>query len=364
MNDRASPLLEPFRIGALELRNRVVMAPMSRYFCPDGVPTEAVATYYERRARHGVGLIITEGTYIGHPSAASYEGVPNFHGAGLDGWAMVRERVHAAGGRIFPQLWHTGSFRRPGDGPDPAVPAFGPSENLNAYAKTTEPTKAMTEADIAAVIDAYAQAAADAQRLGFDGVELHGAHGYLIDEFLWATTNRRSDGYGGDLVGRTRFGVEVVKAVRRRVGPDFPVSLRFSQWKQQDYAARLAETPDELRRLLEPFAEAGVSLFHASTRRYWEPAFDGSPLTLAGWVKRLTGRPALAVGSVGLDQAGLKSAAPASIDALEACLDRGEFDLIAVGRALLADPHWLEKIRDGRWSEASGYDKALLERLY
>src|SRR5690606_5706165 len=164
----AEGLFRPVRLGPLTLKNRIAMAPMSRYLCPDGVPHEGVAAYYRRRAENGVALIVTEGTYIGHPTAASYEGVPFFAGDALAGWAKVREAVHAAGGRIFPQLWHTGSFRQSSMPPVRGVPGLGPSENLNAFTGHPEPTRAMTEADIAEVVDAYAQAAADAQRLGFD----------------------------------------------------------------------------------------------------------------------------------------------------------------------------------------------------
>lgn len=136
------------------------------------------------------------------------------------------------------------------------------------------------------MIAAFAQAADDAKRIGFDGIELHGAHGYLIDQFFWGKTNRRTDRYGGDLVDRTRFAVEIVKACRRAVGPDYPIALRFSQWKSSDYTAKLAETPDELARFLAPLANAGVDIFHCSTRRCWESEFIGSDLNLAGWTKK------------------------------------------------------------------------------
>ena len=236
-------LFRPFHSGALSLQSRIAMAPMSRYLCPEGRPHAAVARYYARRAEHGVGLIITEGTYIGHPSAASYDGVPYFAGDALAGWRNVRAAVHAAGGRIFPQLWHTGSFRRRGMAPDPATPGFSPSAIVNSASGSDEPAHAMSDRDIADIIASYADAAAAAQELGFDGVEIHAAHGYLIDEFFWATSNRRSDRYNGDVGERTRFAVEIIEAVRRRVGAEFPISLRFSQWKQQDYTAKLAETP-------------------------------------------------------------------------------------------------------------------------
>ena len=358
-------LFRPLRLGSLELRNRIAMAPMSRYLCPDDVPHQGVVDYYRRRAEAQVGLIITEGTYIGHPSAASYAGVPHFHGEALAGWARVRQAVHEAGGRIFPQLWHTGSFRQSWMGPVKGVPGFGPSENLNAFTSHPEPTRAMTERDIEEVIAAYAQAAADARSLGFDGVELHGAHGYLIDEFFWDQTNRRTDRWGGDRRGRTRFAVEILKAIRRRVGPDFPVSFRWSLWKQQDYRATLADTPDELAEILEPLVDAGVSLLHTSTRRFWSPGFpDEGDLTLAGWTKKLTGLPVIMVGGAGLDRAGIDVVTQvASLDVLEKPLERDEFDILAVGRALLADAEWARKVGEGRIADCRPYSRDLLDSL-
>ena len=377
----ASPLFRPLVAGPLALANRIVMAPMSRYLCPDEVPHQGMVDYYARRARFGVGLIISEATYIPHPSAHSYEAVPRFYGAdALAGWKQVVDAVHAAGGRMFPQLWHTGSFREIGMKPEPATPGFGPSENLNTFENTTHVTKPMTEEDIADVVAAYAAAARSARRLGFDGVELHGAHGYLIDSFFWHETNRRTDRWGGDIVARTRFGAEVVKAIRREVGGGFPISFRWSQFKQQDYRARLADTPAELERFFAPLVDAGVSMFHASARRYWEAAFrDVSDLTLAGWTKKLTGLPVIAVGSVGLggvaatakkNPTETSSATIAFADAeldgvenVERLLEREEFDLIAIGRAVLADPEWATKVREGRLDERRAFEKSQLESL-
>jgi 2,4-dienoyl-CoA reductase-like NADH-dependent reductase (Old Yellow Enzyme family) len=381
--DDKGPLFRPLTIGPLTLKNRIAMAPMSRYFCPDEIPHDDMVQYYARRARGGVGLIITEATYIGHPSAHSYENVPRFYGeASLAGWKRVADAVHAEGGKIMPQLWHTGSFREIGMAPDRDVPGFGPSENLNAFENTAHLTKPMTETDIADVIAAYAVAAANAQKLGFDGVELHAAHGYLIDTFFWHETNRRDDPWGGaTLAARARFGVEVVKAIRAAVGPDFPLSFRWSQFKQQDYRAKLAQTPQELETLLGPLSDAGVTLFHASTRRFWEPGFkDLSERSLAGWTRDITGKPVVAVGSVGL--AGVASTAKTApgqinsdtvsfadagldgVERVEALMEAGEFDIIAVGRALLADPDWADKVRDGRMDERIPFEKALLARLY
>ncbi|WP_033322397.1 NADH:flavin oxidoreductase [Streptomyces yerevanensis] len=363
----AQVLSRPVALNGLTVPNRIAMAPMTREFSPGGVPGEDVASYYARRAAAGVGLIVTEGTYVGHESAGKSDGIPRFHGdEQLAGWAKVAEAVHAAGGTIVPQLWHIGMVRSAGEPPYADAPAVGPS---GIRLDGTEGTgKAMTQADLDDVVAAFAEAAAAAERIGFDGVELHGAHGYLIDQFLWSGTNRRADEYGGDLVSRTKFAAEIVAAVREAVSPSFPVIFRYSQWKQEAYHARLAESPSELEALLTPLASAGVDAFHASTRRYWHPEFDGSDLNLAGWTKKLTGKPTITVGSVGLNGDFIKAfvgegAAVKGIDDLLDRLENEEFDLVAVGRALLQDPEWAAKVLEGRFGELGAYDPASLRTL-
>jgi 2,4-dienoyl-CoA reductase-like NADH-dependent reductase (Old Yellow Enzyme family) len=227
----------------------------------------------------------------------------------------------------------------------------------------------MSQSDIDAVIAAFAQGARDAQELGFDGVELHGAHGYLIDQFFWEGTNRRSDRYGGDLVSRTRFAVEIIQAVRKHVGPDFPLVLRWSQWKLHDFEAKLARTPQELERLLRPLADAGVDSFHCSTRRFWEPEFAGSDLNLAGWTKKLTAKPVITVGSVTLNEDLMTSfgttstASVTGINNLLERLDREEFDLVAIGRSLIVNPTWPEIVRRGALNELLPFNREVLGEL-
>ncbi|MER7198817.1 12-oxophytodienoate reductase [Streptomyces sp. CB01635] len=375
MTDAASPdsraaeiLSRPIALNGLKVPNRIAMAPMTRMFSPNGIPGEDVRSYYSRRAAAGVGLIVTEGTYVGHDSAGESDRVPRFHGEEqLAGWAKVAEDVHAAGGTIVPQLWHIGMVRQQGKPPFAEAPAVGPS---GLRIDGTEGTgKAMTQGDLDDVIGAFAQAAKDAERIGFDGVEVHGAHGYLLDQFLWAGTNRRTDGYGGDAVARTKFAAEIVAAIRENVSPGFPVIFRYSQWKQEAYEARLAETPEELEAILNPLTAAGVDAFHASTRRYWNPEFDGSDLNLAGWTKKVTGKPTITVGSVGLDGDFIRAfmgegSAVKGIDDLLDRLERDEFDMVAIGRALLQDPEWAAKVLAGRFDELTPYDaEAALKTL-
>jgi 2,4-dienoyl-CoA reductase-like NADH-dependent reductase (Old Yellow Enzyme family) len=228
----------------------------------------------------------------------------------------------------------------------------------------------MTQRDIDDVIASFAQAAADAQRLGFDGIELHGAHGYLIDNFLWRRTNQRTDSYGGDPASRARFATEIVEAVRATVTPGFPIFFRLSQWKADHYQARIADTPAELEQIVAPLADASVDAFHASTRHYWLPEFADCPLNLAGWTKKLTGKPTVTVGSVGLDkefsgpQGVTTQADVAGIDLLLDRLERDEFDLVAIGRALLADPKWATKVLNGQIEHAVPYDASILQILH
>ena len=371
-----NPLFDPIELGPLSLRNRIVMAPMTRTFSPGNVPNDLNIAYYARRAENEVGLIITEGTTVGHKAANGYPRVPFMHGEkSLAGWKKVVDAVHAKGGKIAPQLWHVGSVRKEGVEPDKTVPGYSPS---GLFKPGKENGIAMSQQDINDVVEAFAQAAADAKDIGFDAVEVHGAHGYLIDQFFWDGTNQRDDSYGGDLAARTKFAVEIVEAIRARVGKEFPIIFRFSQWKQQDYDARLANTPEELKAFLTPLVDAGVDIFHCSTRRYWEKEFEdaveGSDLNLAGWTKKLTGKPVITVGSVGLNtsfvgaehgmemsaQAGVEQA---SINQLSDRVGEGEFELVAVGRALLQDPEWVIKVRENRLDELQDYSKESLMEL-
>ncbi|MCI1823358.1 MAG: NADH:flavin oxidoreductase [Megasphaera sp.] len=363
-------LFQPITIGKLDLSNRIVMAPMTRGFSPDGIPDSNVAAYYRRRAENEVGLIITEGTLINHPAAAEGLGRPNFYGKhALAGWAKVVEEVHKVDGKIIPQLWHVGMARQiQGQNPNPEALPIGPSGiDVISGKKVTQP---MTRDEIHGIVDAFGEAANQAKRLGFDGIEIHGAHGYLIDQFFWARTNQRKDEYGGDLAARTRFAIEIIKACRSAVGNDFPIIFRFSQWKMGHYHEKMANNPEELASFLTPLSDAGIDIFHASTRRYWEPEFMNSPLNLAGWAKKLTGKPTISVGSVGLDTNVVdfftegKGANHSSLTPLLEKLTHNEFDLVAVGRALLADPSWAVKVHHHRESELISFTKAAMKTLF
>lgn len=360
-------LFQPFSFKGLKLPNRIVMAPMTRGFSPDGYPTKDVADYYAKRAAAEVGLIISEGTGIARPASLNGANFPRFHGEHeLAGWKQVIDAVHAAGGLMIPQLWHVGAVPPP-YGDDLPADLFESPSSLNSPDQPFG--KTMTDTDIADTIAAFASAAADAKRLGFDAVELHGAHGYLIDQFFWMGTNHRTDRFGGVTIAeRGRFAVEIIQAVRAAVGSDFPIVLRLSQWKQQDYTARLANTPAEMEEWLQPLVDAGADILHCSQRRFWEPEFDECDLNFAGWAKKLTGVPTITVGSVGLsgDFMGAfsgEASQPASLGELLRRLERGDFDLVAVGRALLQDPQWAVKIHQDRTAALMNFNPSALAML-
>jgi 2,4-dienoyl-CoA reductase-like NADH-dependent reductase (Old Yellow Enzyme family) len=375
-----SPLFEPLTIRAVTLRNRVVMSPMTRFFSPGGVPTDDVAAYYARRAAGGAGLIITEGVAINDPAAVDNENIPVMYGdAARTAWRNVVDRVHEAGGIIFPQLWHMGPMLKRGVGPRPDVEprrpsgVWGPIGSHVVWGIDSEQLRLarvvgheMSHEDIREVLSAYAEAARMAKEVGFDGIAIHGAHGYLPDAFLWSGTNLRQDEYGRDIDGRSLFVRQLVAAIRATIGEELPIMLRFSQWKQQDYMAKIANTPYELEKLLLPISAAGVDIFDASTRRFSEAEFAGSSLNLAGWTQRITGKPTMTVGSIGLNKdlyQGFQEGDVGLVD-LKPVIDRfnrGEFSLIGVGRAMLSNPDFALRVR--RNEKLRPYDEKFVMQL-
>jgi len=360
-------LFRPFSLKSLNIKNRIVMAPMTRSFSPGGVPTDAVAAYYSKRAAGDVGLILSEGTVINRPSSSADPNIPHFYGTeALAGWKNVIDGVHQSGGQMGPQIWHQGIMENHASGWLPSTPFEGASSSNKPGFENGVP---MTDAAIADTIAAFGQAAADAKALGFDTAEIHGAHQYLIDQFFWDATNNRTDIFGGKtLAERTRFAVEVIKEVRKRVGEDFALIIRLSQFKPAAYDFKLAKNEQEMEQWLTPLVDAGIDILHCSQRRFWEPEFEGSDLNFAGWAKKITGKTTITVGSVGLNGdffgafAG-QSSEPSSLDELTRRMDRGDFDLVAVGRPLLADPNWVQKIQNNQTSELKGFTKEALMDL-
>lgn len=343
-------LFSPFQHRKLVLRSRLVMAPLPRRYAVNGVPTPEMLLYYTRRAEHMVGLVVTEPVAV-NDAAADDVGMAHFYGgAALRGWKSICRAVHAMNCRMAPQLCHVGMLRSR----DAGAEAIGPSGiHPVTLAKTGE---TMSRERIREVVQAFGDAAYAARQLGFDAVEINGGHGCLIDQFLRAETNHRSDEYGGDAAGRVRFAREVVHAVRKAVGRRFPVIFRLSQQGIRDEHSLLADSPAALTSLLRPLCEAGVDIFACSGQGAHEPAFHGSPLSLAGWTRLLSQRPVITDGGVGLPEF--------RADWLARQLRAGEIDLVAVGRALLADAEWGSKVQSGNMAAIQPFSPRAWARLF
>jgi 2,4-dienoyl-CoA reductase-like NADH-dependent reductase (Old Yellow Enzyme family) len=347
-------LFDSYRLKSLNLKNRFVLLAMSRYHSTGGIPNEDLLAFHTRRAAAGVSLQLAGATAIDRPGANNHPDLAHFRPDTYEAWREIVDATHREGGLLGVQIWHAGALFNVRDDWTP-----GPIESPSGLERPgLEKGVAMTEDMIHATIDAFGEAARMARELGFDTVEIHAAHGFLIDQFFWDETNHRTDHWGGPTIAeRSRFGVEVAKAVRKAVGDDYPVLMKISQWKEQDYDAKLARTPEEMAEWLNPFVEAGVDMFDCSQRRFWETEFEGSDLNFAGGVKKVTGIPTISLGSVGLNTevmefiTGETAAEPAPLDEMLRRYDRGDFDLVGIGRALLGDPEWVRKLEQGRFDE-------------
>lgn len=356
-------LFEPFTVRNLTLANRFVMSAMTYYKNHGGVPCDAFVEYHRARVAGGVGLSVTGGAAIDRTAANNHPSVANINPRTADAWRRVVDAAHDAGGPIAMQLWHAGGLFNVDPGWAP-----GPLESPSGLAAPGDVIGTpMTDDAIDGCIRAYGDAATLATSIGFDAIEIHGAHGFLIDQFFWNGTNTRDDRWGGPSIGeRTAFATQVVKAVREAIGPERPLFMKVSQWKEQDYSAKLALSPAELIDWLGPLRDAGVDVFHCSQRRFWEPEFPGSDLNLAGWVKRELDVATVTIGSVGLSNDvmaffGGEVAQRRPLDELVRRFDRGDFDLVGVARAVLADPDWVRTVRAGTAGRLAPIDAADLD---
>jgi 2,4-dienoyl-CoA reductase-like NADH-dependent reductase (Old Yellow Enzyme family) len=366
-----SPLFTPFRLNSITLRNRFVMPGMQRGFCSEGKPLPKLAEYYRRRAEGGIALVVSESCAVDHPSSTQQPTSAWLKEETASAWARCVEAVKSAGSEMLMQLWHEGALRKEGgDGPLAHVPTLSPSGIVYGGRRNG---RAATAEDLRSLREAWVRSARVAQRIGAAGIELHACHGYMLDQFLWAETNRRDDGYGGDDIRqRARFIAEIVAAIREACGADFVISVRFSQWKEADYDAKVARTPEELELFLRDLGDAGADVFHASTRRFWVPEWPGRDWSLAGWTKSLTDRPVITVGSVGLnvdvmDSLLLGTEPETKVEeGLRELLRRfasREFDLVSVGRGVIGDPEWVNKVREGRFTDVRPFTRDDLGNL-
>lgn len=319
-----SPLFDAYAGPFLHTPNRIVMAPMTRFRSDPvtGVPGPEVSTYYAQRA--SAGLIITEGTWVS-PEGSGGPGVPGLMTREqADGWRPVTDAVHAAGGRIFAQLWHVGRVGHPRANPaglEPIAPSAVRAPGLLHLGTDKVPTiepKAMSRAQIAQTIDAFALAAAHAIEAGFDGVELHGANGYLIQQFLGSNTNLRNDEYGGTLVGRRRFLLDLVERVLDQVGPG-RVAVRVSPGNPENGVVE--EDPADLYRgLVSHLATRELAYLHVSEKGRYPALAD----LREHWPHTLIGN--------------YDPPVPSDRDLGERLLGSKHADLVAYGRLFIANP--------------------------
>lgn len=330
-------LLEPFKLGNMTLTNRAVMAPMTRCRATsDHLPTPIMATYYGQRA--DAGLIVSEGVSPS-PNGLGYARIPGlFSSAHVAAWKPVTEAVHARGGHIFIQLMHTGRVSHPLNMPEGAQilapSAVALEEQMWTDQEGMQPypvPKAMTENEICQTIEEYALSAQLAMEAGFDGVELHGANGYLIDQFLNTATNRRSDAWGGSVENRARFAVEVAKAVSGRIGAD-RTGIRLSPYGVFNGAAADAEMEALYIYLAKALSELGLAYIHI---------VDHSPLgapevpwTTKDAIRENFGGTIILSGGYDAERA-------------RADLDAGRGQLVAFGRPFISNPDLIQKLSRG-----------------
>ncbi|OJT96570.1 MAG: alkene reductase [Rhizobium sp. 63-7] len=340
-------LFDPITIGDISLANRIVMAPLTRNRSPNAIPRELNVEYYRQRA--SAGLLITEGTPITQ-QGQGYADVPGLYKPeALEGWKKVTDAVHAAGGKIVTQIWHVGRVShvslQPG-GAKPVAPSaitaktktyLIDADGNGSFAETSEP-RALETSEIAGIVDDYRKGARAAINAGFDGIELHGANGYLIDQFLRSGTNQRTDAYGGSIENRARFLLEVVEAVSKEIGAG-RVGLRISPVTPANDA--FDPEPQALfTHVVEKLAAYGLAFIHviegatggARDHQQGDTPFDYTALRAA--YKKAGGTAGWMVNN-GYDR-------DLAIDAVES----GKADLVAFGRLFIANPDLPRRLKE------------------
>ncbi len=287
-----------------------------------------MASYYARFARNGLGLIVTEATFIDSESSKAYYGQPGMHCIAHErSWARVVEAVHRERGRIVLQLQHGGPLAEPGLN-SPVGATDRPAGGVSWQRKLPYgPVRPLHSDELPRIRSSFANAAARAMAAGFDGVEIHGARGYLLDAFLSAT-NTREDRYGHGLAGRLLFPIEVVAAVREAIG-DAPLIYNLSLYKMDDSTYLPPGGADEVATIVQALGHAGVDAIHATTRDMFAPALDGEPFVKL--VKRSAS--CLVIGNGGLG----------GIEGAERVLGEGHCDLVSMARTLVANPDLIRR---------------------
>lgn len=332
-------LFQSFKVNKTELKNRVGLAPMTRISATkEGFVTDLMVKYYRSFAKGGFGLIITEGTYIDDKNSQTYQFQP---GIAMDGqaqeWKKVVEAVHEEGGKVIMQLQHSGPLSQ---GNRFAEDTIAPSsvkpkgEQLKFYHGEGEykVPREMTKEEMDNVKKSFVKAAQRAESAGFDGVEIHGANGYLLDAFLTEYTNLRTDEYGGSTENRVRFLVEIASEVTKSVGDGFIVGMRISQSQVNDYTYKWSGKEEDAKIIFSSLSQSGLDYIHVTEYKAWQPAFKGGEKSLSSLAKKYSQLPIIANGQ--LD----------NIDKATEMLSNGDADIITIGKGALADHDWVKKV--------------------
>ncbi|MFN3945263.1 MAG: NADH:flavin oxidoreductase [Allosphingosinicella sp.] len=347
-------LFQHFSLGPLRLTNRVAVAPMTRVSATsDGRATPEMADYYAGFAAGGFGLIFTEGVYTDKAYAQGYLNQPGLTDADqVAAWRAVTDAVHAAGVPIIAQLMHAGALaqgnihRADTIGPSAVRPVGKQMAFYGGEGAYLLPRSANLD-DLAEVIAGFAAASVNAREAGFDGVEIHGANGYLLHQFLSEDANLRDDDYGGCTAARARLTAQVIAAVRRAVGPSYPLGVRVSQSKVNDFGHRWSGGVVDAETVFRACAEVGSDFIHTTQFEAWAPGFGEGTPTMAAMARAATGLPVIANGS--LHDPGRARDLLAS----------GDADLVSLGRGALGAADWPDRVRAGQSPEP--YDAAVLQ---
>ncbi|HET7579091.1 MAG TPA: NADH:flavin oxidoreductase [Bacillales bacterium] len=334
-------LFQDFTLNGLTLKNGIAVSPMTRTSgTEDGQVTDQIINYYERYAKGGFSLIFTEGLYLDESYSQGYYNQPGIaNSKQMEGWRKVVDAVHKHDAAIFAQLMHAGALSQGNHytetriAPSAVQPKGEQLEMYGGHGKFPVPEE-ITVQQIRQAVEAFADSAVRAKRAGFDGIEIHGANGYIIDQFLTDYTNQRTDEYGGTLTKRLRFAKEVIHAVRDAVGPDYPVSIRLSQGKVNDFTHKWESGEADATVIFEAIAEAGVDFIHVTEYDATQPAF-GAGQTLAALAKKYGRLPVIANGNL------------EEPDKAEQLVASGNADVITLGKGALANPDWPNRIKEG-----------------
>lgn len=332
-------LFRPGLIGKMPVKNRIVLPPCTTNFAgPSGRPTERLIAYYAERARGGVGLIIVENTQVKYPEGKNVSCQLRLdNDKYIPDYGELAEALHVYDAKVFQQIHHAGRQPHETEGVQPVAPSPLPCGFLQI------PVRELTDAEIWDLIERFSETALRAKKAGMDGVELHGAHGYLIGQFNSPYTNKRVDQWGGSFERRIKFLLEIIKRTRAKVGPDFPLCLRFSA----DEFVPGGITLEDGKKIAAAAEAAGINILHVSAGIYesmptlLEPMrFDeGWRVYLAEEIKKQVKIPVITVGQIKTPQFA------------ERILEQNRADFIALGRPLIADPEWPKKALEGREEE-------------